>query len=64
MERIRTERDNNRVSRALQRVGDDAATGHNVIPGIIDAVKSYATVGELTNCLVAVYGRYDEPVRF
>jgi len=27
-------------------------------------VKAYATVGELTNCLVDAYGRYEEPVRF
>jgi methylmalonyl-CoA mutase N-terminal domain/subunit len=27
-------------------------------------VKVYATVGEITAALVAVYGRYREPVRF
>jgi methylmalonyl-CoA mutase N-terminal domain/subunit len=34
------------------------------MPAIVDAVRAYATVGELTHCLVEAYGRYDEPVRF
>jgi len=34
------------------------------MPNVIEAVKAYATVGELTNCLVDAYGRYEEPVRF
>ena len=43
---------------------DDASQGLNVMPAIMDAVKAYASVGEMTNALVSVYGRYDEPVRF
>jgi methylmalonyl-CoA mutase N-terminal domain/subunit len=31
---------------------------------VIDAVKVYASVGEITQELAAVYGRYREPVRF
>jgi len=31
---------------------------------LMAAVKAYATVGEMTNVMVDVYGRYDEPVRF
>jgi methylmalonyl-CoA mutase N-terminal domain/subunit len=34
------------------------------MPAIMDAVKAYATVGELTDTLVAVYGRFKEPIRF
>ena len=64
MDRIRAERDKTRVESALHTVLADAKAGRNVMPGIIDAVKAYATVGELTRCLVEVYGRYDEPVRF
>ncbi len=64
LERIRCQRDNAAVKRALQKVLADAREGRNVMPGMIDAVKGYATVGELTNCLVEVYGRYEEPVRF
>jgi methylmalonyl-CoA mutase N-terminal domain/subunit len=34
------------------------------MPAIMAAVKAYATVGEMTDALVSVYGRYNEPVRF
>ena len=64
LERIRAERDNARVKSALQKVLADAEAGDNVMPAIMDAVKNYATVGELTHCLVEAYGRYEEPVRF
>ncbi len=42
----------------------DAQTNRNVMPAIVEAVHAYATVGEITNELVAVYGRYQEPVKF
>ena len=64
LNRIRTERDNARVEGALNKVVADARAGRNVMPGVVEAVKAYATVGELTNGLVKVYGRYEEPVRF
>ncbi|MFQ5423131.1 MAG: methylmalonyl-CoA mutase [Phycisphaerae bacterium] len=62
--RIRRERDSGSVKGSLAQVRRDAEAGHNVMPGIIRAVKAYATVGEITHCLVEVYGRYHEPVRF
>jgi methylmalonyl-CoA mutase N-terminal domain/subunit len=34
------------------------------MPALMAAVKAYATVGEMTQALVAVYGRYREPIRF
>jgi methylmalonyl-CoA mutase N-terminal domain/subunit len=62
LSRVRAERDNVKVKQALQRVVTDAKEGRNVMPGVIEAVKAYATVGEITRCLVGVYGRYREPV--
>lgn len=64
LNRIRMERDGADVSRLLSRVVNDAKENRNVMPALIDAVKGYATVGELTHCLVEVYGRYKEPIRF
>jgi len=64
LERTRAQRDNAKVRRALEKVRMDAQAGRNVMPGVIDAVKGYATVGELTHCLVGVFGRHVEPVRF
>ncbi len=64
LNRLRGERDNAAVEAALQNVLDDARSGENVMPGIIEAVKVYATVGEITKVLVETFGRYREPIRF
>ena len=41
----------------------DAAAGRNVMPALMQAVKSYASVGEMTKALVEVYGRFKEPTQ-
>lgn len=64
LERVRAERDSARVEAALARVRAQARSGANLMPAIMDAVKAYASVGEITNELVGVFGRYREPVRF
>jgi methylmalonyl-CoA mutase N-terminal domain/subunit len=64
LNRARAERDQASVQRALGRVRADAEAGINLMPAIIDAVKAYASVGEITKELVGVYGRYREPIRF
>ncbi len=64
LEDLRTERDTETVNAALAKLVDDAKKDVNVMPAIMAAVKAYATVGEITNALVSVYGRYNEPVKF
>ena len=64
LEELREERDRAAVESALAKLVDDAREGVNVMPAIMAAVKAYATVGEMTNALVSVYGRYNEPIRF
>ncbi len=64
LKRVRAERDAARAQAALARVGADARAGANVMPAIMEAVKAYATVGEITQELAKVYGRYREPIRF
>jgi len=61
---LREERDHAAVESTLAKLMDDAREGVNVMPAIMAAVKAYATVGEMTDALVSVYGRYNEPVRF
>jgi methylmalonyl-CoA mutase, N-terminal domain len=61
---VKAQRDDGQVRSALARVRADAQAGRNVMPALMEAVKAYASVGEMTNELVAVYGRYREPVRF
>jgi methylmalonyl-CoA mutase N-terminal domain/subunit len=49
------------VQAALVRLAEDA--GHaerNVMPAIFDAVRAYATVGEMVDTLAGVFGRWQE----
>ena len=64
LKKVRAERDNVAVERCLQKLRAEAVAGRNVMPAMVEAVKAYATVGEITNTLVAVYGRFKEPTRF
>ncbi len=46
------------VTRCLEQVKTDAATGKNLMPSIIEAVKAYATLQEVCDTLRGVYGEY------
>jgi methylmalonyl-CoA mutase N-terminal domain/subunit len=62
LRRVRRERDQSAVSVALQRFENAAREGRdNLMPYIVDAVRAYATLGELCNVLRGVYGEYREP---
>ena len=64
LQRVRGERDAAAVARALERVEADARSDANLMPAIVEAVKAYASVGEITQRMVGVFGRFVEPVRF
>jgi methylmalonyl-CoA mutase N-terminal domain/subunit len=64
LHRIRRDRDNQALSKALDELRVDASEGRNVMPAVMDAVECYATVGEICGLLKEVFGTYDEPVRF
>ncbi|MGA1158995.1 MAG: acyl-CoA mutase large subunit family protein [Candidatus Nanopelagicaceae bacterium] len=55
---LRSSRDNAKVESALNRLHEDAKSNKNVMPATIDAVKSYATVGEIVSVLSKVYGTW------
>jgi methylmalonyl-CoA mutase N-terminal domain/subunit len=60
--RVRAERDPAAFAAALQRV-EEAARGHeNLMPALIEAVKAYATVGEVSNVLRVAWGEHRELV--
>ncbi len=61
--RVKAERDNDAVDRALAALRAEASAGRNVMPALMEAVKAYATVGEMTRALIDVYGRFREPTR-
>jgi methylmalonyl-CoA mutase N-terminal domain/subunit len=59
--RLRRERDNRKVKQALDKVHQAAGTDENIMPAAIEAVKTYATVGEISDVLRDVFGEYREP---
>jgi len=61
LQRLKRERDNQRVSEMLNRVRDVASGSENIMPVLIEAVKAYATVGEISDTLRDVFGEYREP---
>ncbi len=61
LNRVRRERDQSAVAGALQRLENAARSGReNLMPYIVDAVRAYATLGEMCNLLRGVYGEYHE----
>lgn len=57
---LRGRRDNDAASRALDRLREAARGTANTMPHIVDAVRSYATVGEVCGALRDVFGTYEE----
>jgi len=59
---LRLRRDAGVHAAALRHVEDAARNGSNLMPHILNAVESYATVGEIANVLRGVFGEYRETV--
>jgi methylmalonyl-CoA mutase N-terminal domain/subunit len=60
--RVRAERDPVAHEGALRRVADAARGEDNVMPALVEAVKAYATVGEISNVLRVAWGEHRELV--
>ncbi|MEM2439925.1 MAG: methylmalonyl-CoA mutase family protein, partial [Candidatus Bathyarchaeia archaeon] len=60
LQKLRRERDNRKVKEALEKLHYAAAKDENLMPTIIEAVKAYATLGEVMDVLRKVYGEYKE----
>ena len=61
LQALRRERDSRPVSAALARLRDAALGEENLLPPILQAVKAYATVGEICGVLREVFGEYKAP---
>ena len=61
LEETKTRRDNGAVSNALEKLKKAARDGDNTMPATIEAVRVYATLGEICDALRDVYGLYEEP---
>ena len=59
---LRLRRDKTAHAAALRGVEDAARGGENLMPRILVAVESYATVGEIADVLRRVFGEYRESV--
>ncbi len=60
--RLRAERDPAAWTATLARVADAARGGENLMPALIEAVKAYATVGEISDVLRTAWGEHRELV--
>jgi len=64
LKQVKAERDNNEVQRNLDKLREVANTNENLMPCMVDCVKSYASIGEITKVLKEVFGEFREPVGF
>ena len=58
LKKLRKTRNNKKTESALSAMQSAADTDKNLMPYILDAVKSYATTGEISNTFREVFGEY------
>jgi len=58
--RVKEERDLARIKTALEALREAAEGNGNIVPPVLDAVKAYATVGEISDTLRDIFGEYRE----
>ena len=61
LEHVRAKRDEGEVTRSLDALRRAAQRNENTMPATIEAVRAYATLGEICSALRDVYGIYEEP---
>ncbi|MBW3562535.1 MAG: methylmalonyl-CoA mutase [Actinobacteria bacterium] len=59
---VRQRRDDAEVASTLERLHEGAEGDANLVPLLIDCVKAYCTVGEITHTLRDVFGEFHEPL--
>ena len=62
LERVKDERDDDEVQATLDALDDAIVNDENVMPYIVDAVKAYATMGEIMEVFEERHGAYQEKV--
>ena len=62
LNKVRAQRNGEEVNQKISALKEAADTDANLIPFIINAVKSYASIGEICNTLRQVFGEYKERV--
>jgi methylmalonyl-CoA mutase N-terminal domain/subunit len=57
-------RDSAKVEKRLKQLADACRSGQNVMPVLVDAVKDYVSLGEISDVYRQVFGLYREPIIF
>jgi len=60
VQKVREGRDNRKVEKCLKDLADAARGSDNLMPYILEATRSYATLGEMSQVLKSVFGEYTE----
>ena len=61
---VKAKRNGPAVLAALENLKSEAKTSKNLMPAIRQAVREYATLGEMCAALKAVFGQYHDPGHF
>ena len=59
---LRERRDNDAVNEALAAITEIARGDGDLMPAIVDAVRAYATIGEISDAMREVFGQFQPPV--
>ncbi len=58
---VKQNRDEEKVKKSLEQMKKTAEENENLMPAIVEAVKAYATLGEICGVLRSIYGEYQAP---
>ena len=61
LEQVRASRDQGQVGQALDQLRISCQGTENTMPYLLNAVRSYATLGEIVGVMKEVFGKYEEP---
>ncbi|MGB9808786.1 MAG: methylmalonyl-CoA mutase family protein, partial [Caldanaerobacter sp.] len=64
LKKLRKERDNEKVQKVLNDLKEACKGTDNLMPYILEAVKAYATLGEICGVMREVFGEYKAPSIF
>ncbi len=64
LDEVRRVRDTRTAMQKLKDLKAACASGANVMPPLLEAVKAYATVGEISDVMREVFATYEEPAVF
>jgi methylmalonyl-CoA mutase N-terminal domain/subunit len=64
VQRVKATRDGARVEKRLKQLADACRNGQNVMPVLVDAVKEYVSLGEISDVYRQIFGQYREPIIF